>query len=101
MSPDLTLAIIVLGASITQGTLFLYCIYGTLASECFHNMPDYLYNQLEWQKFPVNVQRHFIVIIANMQRKLHYHGFGLINLNLASFVTVTFHPFFPIRKLSI
>ena len=85
------MAFLVLAASTTLSTLFLYCIYGKLASESYEKMSNFMYNNLDWQEFPIKLQKYFIIITVNMQQPLYYHGFGLIDLNLTSFVTVTPH----------
>lgn len=67
--------------------MFLYCYFGVLATESFKSMTDSLYES-EWSKFPVALQKYVIVMIANMQKPLRYHGFGIANLDLVTFIGV-------------
>lgn len=53
-------------------------------------MPVCLYN-LDWRKFPIKLQKYFILMIANMQKPLNYHGFGVVCLDLMTFIAVRYH----------
>lgn len=45
-------------------------------------------NNCIWYKMPVNLQKYFILMIANAQRPVYYHGFKLIVLSLETFLDV-------------
>ena len=80
---------VVLVCSINSLTaMFLYCYYGKSASEGYEKMPICLYYDLGWRKFPIKLQKYFIIMMANMQIPLYYHGFGVVCLDLMTFVAV-------------
>ncbi|XP_055296841.1 odorant receptor 22a-like [Sitodiplosis mosellana] len=64
--------------------LFVCCYLGKIASESYEQMADCLYDY-NWQELPMNLQKYFIIIIANAQIPLSYHGYGIITLNLETF----------------
>lgn len=49
---------------------------------------DLLYES-KWRRLPDRLQKLFIMMIANAQRPLNYHGFGLAFLNLYTFGAVS------------
>lgn len=67
--------------------LFLCCFFGELAAESFEKMADCLY-ECDWYELPVDSQNYILVMIANAQKPIHYHGFGVIVLELKSFASV-------------
>lgn len=68
--------------------LFIYCSFGKLATESFGQMSNCLFES-EWLKLPVKLQKCYIIIIANAQIPLFYHGFDIIVLNLETFASVS------------
>lgn len=70
-------------------TLFIYCIYGQLATESFLNYGDCLY-ELDWINMPVELQKLLLNMIYNTQRPLCYHVFGITKLSLETFTKVSF-----------
>lgn len=38
-----------------------------------------------WYDLPLDLQKYFIMMIANAQTPVHYHGYGIITLNLETF----------------
>lgn len=70
--------------------LFLYCYNGKLASESYKQIADALYD-CNWLGLPLNYQKYFILKIANAQIPLNYHGYGIFELNLESFIDVSVH----------
>lgn len=67
--------------------LFVYCYYGKIATDSFIAMSDCLYES-NWHNLPIHLQKYFIIMITNAQRKLYYHGFGILFLNLETFSAV-------------
>lgn len=67
--------------------LFLYCFFGKLAIDSFARMADSLF-EANWQDLPINLQKYFILMIANSQKPIYYHGFGVAILNLETFCKV-------------
>lgn len=72
--------------------MFIYCYFGKLASEGYEQMPICLLYDLDWGKFPVKLQKYLVIMIANMQIPLYYHGFDILCVDLETFIDV--------RKLS-
>lgn len=67
--------------------LFVYCFFGKLATDSHTNMANCLY-ECNWSDLSTEHQRVLIVMIANMQTPLFYHGFGMATLNLETFIKV-------------
>lgn len=67
--------------------LFLYCFFGRMATESFEQMAICLY-QANWPVLPNHLQKYFLLMIANAQRPLYYHGFGMVAMNLQTFTKV-------------
>lgn len=50
-------------------------------------MSDLLFES-EWHRIPVNLQKYVILMIADMQRPVFYHGFRIAVLDLETFAKV-------------
>lgn len=72
---------------VTVSNLFLYCFFGKLATESFEKSAECLY-ECNWQDLSVKLQKYLVLMIANSQKPLHYHGFGVAILNLQTFCGV-------------
>lgn len=59
-----------------------------MATESFEEMADQLYES-NWTEFPVKCQKYIIFMIGSMQRDYYYTGFGVANMNLEFFITVS------------
>lgn len=70
-----------------MSSLFLYCYFGKRSTESFEEMANCLYES-NWTKLPVALQRYYILMIANMQKPLCYHGFLIKSLDLGTFIRV-------------
>lgn len=70
-----------------MSTLCAYCFLGVLASTSFEDMADALYES-DWIEFPVSMQTDLIIMIAHMQKPIYYSGFGIVEVDLITFVTV-------------
>lgn len=68
--------------------MLYFCYYGVLASESFEQMADSLFES-NWLELPVELQKYFVIMIANMQNPLFYNGFGVFDVNLTSFISVS------------
>lgn len=68
--------------------MFLYCYLGKLATESYEKMADCLFES-DWQKLPVALQKYVIVMIADMQKPICYHGFGMYKLDSQTFIAVS------------
>lgn len=71
----------------STGTVFLYCYVGTFTTAQFLNYGDASYKSL-WYRYPLDLQKAVQLIIADAQRPLIFHGFGIIDLNLMVFTKV-------------
>lgn len=78
---------VVIALGIFMSNLFLYCYFGELATESFEKMYHSL-NDIIWYKLPIELQKYYILMAANMQIPLHYHGFGIAILNLQTMIKV-------------
>lgn len=78
---------LLMAAFIAMSILFFYCYCGKYATEQFDKICDSVY-ELNWNVLPPKLQKFIIIIIANTQRPLLYHGFYIINLDLSTFVQV-------------
>lgn len=67
--------------------IFMHCLLGKLVTDRFNQLPDYLFNT-KWYKLPVKVQKYFILLLANTQQPLLFHGFGIYVLDLEKFASV-------------
>lgn len=71
----------------STGTVFLYCYTGSLTTDQFLRYGDIAYES-DWFLMPIEMQTYLILIIADAQRPLEFHGMRIINLNLATFASV-------------
>lgn len=81
----------------SASNLFLYCYYGKLTTNSFVEMSHGLYES-NWVELPVNLQKYYILMLANIQIPLYYHGFGVAVLNLETFTKVSTHYSVPYFK---
>lgn len=59
-----------------------------MATLNFERMTDIVF-EMNWLDLPVDLQKYFILIIANMQKPLYYYGGGIVILDLSTFVNVS------------
>lgn len=67
--------------------LFIFCYFGRLATDSFEKMSNCLY-ECNWLELKANHQKYFVVMIANAQIPMYYHGFEVAVLNLETFTTL-------------
>lgn len=67
---------------------YIFCYFADSTTECISNMQRSVYN-LNWYNFPPQLQKHFILIMAQSQRPLCFTGFGFVRCKLISFGIVT------------
>lgn len=68
----------------TAGNLFMFCLFGKLATDSYAKMSQCLYES-NWLALPLDLRKFFILMIQNSQRSIFYHGFGFIILDLETF----------------
>lgn len=84
---DFSIGVLFFCVFVSGSTMFLYCYFGGRASIDIISYPNLLF-QSSWFKLPTEYQKFIVVMIANAQIPLHYHGFGMARLNLATFAAV-------------
>lgn len=67
--------------------LFVYSYFGHGANVTHMEISDCFFES-EWFNLPFYLQKYFVIIIANAQRPLYYHGFGVAFINLNTFIRV-------------
>lgn len=85
---DVNAAIFVLVAMCALLNLFIHCYYGKLASFSYEQMANCIFES-NWKDLPNNLQKYFIIIIANAQKPIFYHAFNVVVLNLETFAKVS------------
>lgn len=84
---ELSITTVIMAIIASTLILFLYCFFGKIASESSMGIANLLF-QANWQALPLKLQKYFIIMIANAQIPLYYHGFGVAVLNLETFTKV-------------
>lgn len=72
---------------LSSGNIFLFCFVGSLTTTVFRGYAEITYESI-WYKFPADLQKHVLLIIADAQRPQSFDGFGFIHLSLTFFMTV-------------
>lgn len=90
---DLNALLLVIAFQMATGIVFLYCFTGSLSTEQFYRFGSMTYES-DWYKWPNELQKYVLLIIANAQRPQIFNGFNVIDLNLLAFTKV----FFLIKK---
>lgn len=85
--PGLLMLIAVICVCWSSMNTFLYCYFGHLSTVSFLRIPDWLYAS-HWYELTNDQQRYYFMMIANSQRPLFFHGFGLANLTLETYSKV-------------
>lgn len=68
--------------------LFIFCYFGRIATDSFAKMSDCVYFKLNWQKIPPKQQAIVVLMIRNMQKPIHFHGFDVAIMDLNTFIQV-------------
>lgn len=84
---DPNILVLIIGANTSTGTTFVYCYIGSLTTEIFFLYGDISYES-DWYKLPIEQQKLLQLIIADAQRPQIFHGFGIIESNLTTFIKV-------------
>lgn len=78
--------------------LFIYCFFGSVASDDFLRHTDCIFESL-WYELPTKLQRTIVMIVRNAQQEMCFDGFGMLTLNLMTFTKVS--AFLSINPFSI
>lgn len=84
---DFGMVFLVQAMMLSGSIMFFYCYYGEMATTSFENLADALYES-NWQNFPPQLQKYFVLMIGNAQIPLFYHGFHVSILSLNTFAQV-------------
>lgn len=82
------ISIFVIAICVDSSNPFLYCYFGQSTTESYENIGQHLFES-DWQQLPVNLQKYILLMIQNTQIPLRYNGFGVIVLNLQTFIGVS------------
>lgn len=85
--PDFGILIILIGFLNGVSQLFIYCYFGKIASTNYEKMAGSLYESA-WVEMSSKYQKYLIVMIANAQIPIHYHGLNIAILNLETMTKV-------------
>ncbi|XP_031636677.1 odorant receptor 49a-like [Contarinia nasturtii] len=84
---NLNIGVLFVCVFVSSFNLFLYCYFGNRSTdECF-SYANLLFES-SWFELPVMLEKFITVMIANAQRPLFYHGFGVARLNLDTFCSM-------------
>lgn len=72
---------------------YLFCYFATSATDRISNIQQRVYD-LNWYNFPPELRKHFILIMAQSQRTVHFDGLGLVHCTLECFGAVISIQFF-------
>lgn len=84
---DFTIVSLLVATVIGLSTLTFYFYFGTVATESFEKMSESIF-EMNWPRLPQRLQKHVILMIANMQNTLYYHGCQILVLEFGTFVRV-------------
>lgn len=73
---------------LSSSNLFVYCFFGLLATENHRKMEFCLYS-CDWIGIDIEYQKYLILMIANIQKPIRYHGFNVFVLDLKTFCSVS------------
>lgn len=76
-----------MGVFISGFTLFLYCYFAQMATNNLIKFGDEVFDSA-WYELPIEVQKSYILIIANAGKPLRYDGLHMVSLNLPTFSRV-------------
>lgn len=85
---DLSIGVLLFCVFVSCSNLYLYT-YGGRSTIDILSYPDLLFESA-WFTLPTEMQKLIVIIIANAQSPIHYHGFGVARLNLDKFCAVKF-----------
>lgn len=69
--------------------LFVYCQLGANVTDCCFKVSDILY-QSQWYRLALTDQKHYVLMIENMQTTLEFDALYVIPLTMRTFAKVCF-----------
>lgn len=88
---DYTIFTVFYAALVSTLNIYACCYFGEMATQSYVEMSNGL-NKCNWYMMNVDLQRYFILMIANAQRPMYYHGFKIFILNSETFLDVRIFP---------
>lgn len=76
--------LVIVGMSVGLSYLFLYCFYGKRTNVYYTRMGQSLFES-NWYLLPCELQRFYVLMIANAQLPVNYHGMNVCTLDLERF----------------
>lgn len=83
--PDMNLYMITVSTTGSGSVLFLNCYFGEKAANSYLDMAQHFYMMSAWYKLPIDLQRYYVLMMANAQRPTYYDGLGIAYLNIPTF----------------
>lgn len=68
--------------------IFVHCLMGKLVTSGFDQLPNHLFHS-RWYQSPIELQKYSILLLANTQKSLRFHGFKTYVLDLETFARVS------------
>lgn len=85
---DFSFLLLSFAFAISASNIFVYCYFGKMATESYRDMANCLF-EANWHEYPVEIQKYFILFIANAQKPVYYHGSKIVTLDLEMFTRVS------------
>lgn len=85
---DFELYMLLVSVAAAISSLFAYCYFGKIATNSYDQMAECLYD-CNWHELDLQHQKYILVMMMNAQRPIYYNGFGVADLNLETFTTVS------------
>lgn len=89
---SLRLFVTLISLTVSGTNLFCYCFFGRKTTSYYLMFGDCLYES-NWMNLPNALQKCFPLMIAHAQIPLTYHGYGLVHLDLNTFLRVNLFSF--------
>lgn len=77
----------ILHFAISLGPTLIFGFTGTACTEAFENYSRYMYKS-NWYNLPNDLQKYTILVIANGNRPLFFHGMNILTLDLHTIASV-------------
>lgn len=85
---DFDTIILIVVAVTNPSWMFLHCFLGKMVTDRYDELSNDLY-QSKWYNLPVELQKYFILMLANTQKPLFFDGLGIYVLDLETFASVS------------
>lgn len=67
---------------------FLFCYYATKTSDSLIEIANFIYNNTDWYKYPNDLKKYSILIMARAQCIFYFTGFKIVRCTLQNFMKV-------------